>query len=950
MELTTLNEALVDDLNKIFRKHQIKSDELQREIFSRDASYFNLSPQVVVQPESVDQVIDLIKLLPKHNQHVTFRSGGTSLSGQSVGDGIICDLRTAWKGFEIRDRGQRIWFEPGLTCQQVNQILESYKYRLGPDPASHRAAMMGGILANNSSGMQAGTRFNSYQMITAIEFVLANGHHYVSDNINDRKRFEQDEKEICRGLMEIRNKIINNSEIKQRIVEKYKIKNVTGYGMNSFVDYDNPMDILAHLLIGSEGTLAFIVSAEQNTLPLYNYYTSSMFYFKDVTLAAAAVPSLASTPALSVEMMDFASLQSVVGNPMALPELAGLPLNSTALLVDFGANTQEELNDIIGSNSDMIKKLDGMFMMDPFTRTVEDRAKFWKIRDGIFPCVAGARIPGDTVILEDVVAPVDHLYDLVSGIQNLFGKYNYKGSIFGHARDGDLHPLVTSGMQDAQHIEHFGNFMEEFVSLVLSLNGSLKGEHGTGRAVAPFVEREWGPEIYALMRDVKTLLDPENRLNPDVIISSNPRSHLENVKEMTLFGEDFHYQKADKCIECGFCEHVCPSRYLSFTPRHRIQARRVIKATKGTPLSAKLEKEYVYPGRDTCAADGMCRELCPMQINVADLTDEIRFQTLPDAMRSTLTRAANDFKGTEKLITNTLKLAIDSSHYITSRPLEWALSLAHDFTGQVPHWSDNFTKPPRFKPITAQNPEYIYFPACVTRIFGPKDPKSESLMDIMILLARKAGICMTLPEDAQGLCCSQIWQHKGDFEGERIMANKVIEHFWIWSAGGKIPIICDTTSCTHTMVNHLINEEGDTKLTAENVDHYKQIKIIDVTEWLCDVVLPKLTIKNKKERVLLHPTCACEEMGLTPKMKKVAEACANKVVIPEYWGCCGASGDRSFLYPELGETATKYERIELAGQQFDGRYSLARTCEINLENNLSHPFEPLAFLVWDAVK
>lgn len=950
MGLTASNENLIHDLRQIFNKNQIKSDDIYLEVYGRDSSYFNLIPQVVIRPESADEVIQLLHLLPKHNEHITFRAGGTSLSGQAVGNGIICDLRTAWKDYEVRENGNKIWFEPGLTCAQINRILKKHGHKLGPDPASHVAAMMGGVLANNSSGMQAGTRYNSYRMITTMEFILANGNRYDSAKAEDRKRFETTERELCYGLMEIRTKICSTPELYNKINEKYKIKNVTGYGMNSFIDFDNPMDIFTHLLIGSEGTLAFIVSAEQQTLPLYNFYSSSMLYFKDVTLAAAAVPAIASTPALSVEMMDYASLKSMIGNPSALPELNTLPEQATALLVDYGANSGNELDDIINSNSELIQKQQGLFLMDPFTQTLESREKLWKIRDGIFPCVAGARALGDTVILEDVVAPVNHLYDLVNGLQGLFAKYGYKGSIFGHARDGNLHPLVTSDMQQKSHIEKFGDFMEEFVECVLSLNGSLKGEHGTGRAIAPFVEKEWGSEIYGLMKQIKKLADPENRLNPDVIITTNPKEHLENIKPMTPFGETVNYPKADSCIECGFCEHVCPSRYATLTPRQRIQARRIIAANNNTTLAEKLEKEYTYEGQETCAADGMCREVCPMQINTADLTDQLRTLTIDKSMGSMLKYAAHNFKQAENIMKNSLDIAVTFEQLISPKPLEWSLSIAHKWSHQIPKWNTAYPKPPHFRPSMPENPEFIYFPACVSRIFGPGKEEKDSLMDVVLQLANKAHLIMALPDDAQGLCCSQIWQHKGSEEGAEFMANKVIEQFWIWSAGGHIPIVCDTTSCTHTLIKHMVETDGKSVLTPRHVDLYRRLKIIDITEWLSEYVLPRVTIKQKKHKVLLHPTCACQQMGLTSMMQKVAEACAEEIVIPDNWGCCGASGDRSFSFPELGESATRDERNEIKEISFDGYYSLARTCEINLEENTGYPFESIAYLLKDAIE
>lgn len=940
------------DLSVIFDREQIKSSDLYREVYGRDASYFNIKPQVVVRPHSVEQVVQLIRLLPKHGQHLTFRCGGTSLSGQAVGDGVICDLRTAWKEMQVREKGAKVWFEPGLTCHQVNKVLAAHQRKLGSDPASHMAAMMGGILANNSSGMQAGTTYNSYRMITSLQFVMANGNRYDSSKVEDRARFEQTERELCHGLLEIRAQINGNDAIRNRIIEKYKIKNVTGYGMNSFLEYDHPMDIFIHLLIGSEGTLAFIASAEQNTLPLLNYYSSSILYFKDAQMAAAAVPMLSQTEALAIEMMDYASLQSIIGKPNTPSEVSTMPDGTTALLIDFGADSQEALRHTIGTRIDSLKRLDGLRLMDDFTTTVAQRERLWYVRDAIFPCVAGARPIGDNVILEDVVAPVDNLYKLVGGLQRLFAKCGYRGSIFGHARDGDLHPLITSGIADKDAVGRFGGFMEEFVGLVLDLNGSLKGEHGTGRAVAPFVEREWGSEIYAMMKRVKQLADPQNILNPGVLISDNPNAHLEHIKEMTPINDRFHVHNLDSCIECGLCEPVCPSRNVTLTPRQRIQAQRVMRAQVNShlPQAAQLlEKEYQYEGRDTCAADGMCQTVCPMQINTGELTDVLRAQQLDRTFATLLTAAARHFKRTEKIIKESLTWAVDAERMVSPKPFEWTMALGHALSNQVPHWSHNFPKAPRFEARHTEHPDVIYFPACVTRIFGSSVAGKDNMMQVILRIADKAGIAISLPEEAQGLCCSQIWEHKGDTEGQKIMANKVVEHFWNWSDGGRIPVMCDTTSCTHTLLTALVANEKQTVLTPENLEKYRQLNILDITQWLLNNVLTRVEPLHKKGRVLLHPTCACDQMGLTPTMLRIAERCATEVVIPLAWGCCGASGDRGFIFPELGQSAMRDELAETQGQHFDGCYSLARTCEINFENHSSYLYESIVYLVDEAI-
>lgn len=929
-----MNRQLLHQLGGVFDSHQILSTELYREIYSRDGSYFNIMPEVIVRPETPRQVQQLLAIATELGTGVTFRAGGTSLSGQSVNSGIICELRTVWKKSEVRDNGRKIWFEPGLTAHQINAMLKKYQSKIGPDPASGIAAMMGGILSNNSSGMQTGTLYNSYHTLSSIEFMLANGHRYRSNAEDDRRRFAREEEQLCRGLLKIRSQILADDNLRNRITEKYKIKNVTGYSMNAFVDFDEPMDIFAHLLIGGEGTLGFIVSAELNTLPLLPVYSSAMLYFEDAQQAAASAAFLGDSGALSVEMMDYAALSGLGGR-------SEMPRGTTAMLVDYGAQSLDEMHDTVDRLRPCLKKLGGLVNVDEFTRTVAEREKLWEVRNGIFPCVAGARVPGNAVILEDVAAPVGRLDALVGGLQQLFRKYGYEGSIFGHARDGNIHPLVTSGMQTVTEVNNFVRFMEGMVTLVLSLDGSLKGEHGTGRAVAPFVEREWGHEIYGMMQQLKRLADPQGILNRGVILSDDPDAHLHSIKEMTLFAADLQYEKADTCIECGFCEHVCPSRYVTLTPRQRLQARRVIMRTG----SAELEREYDYIGEETCAADGMCQVPCPMGISTAIVTDAIRSRKATKPLTGMLHYGAEHFGAVETDLRAMLKLAVGTERVVSPYPLIWATDFLHRVSRQMPHWSAHFPMPRKLHYREIADPEFIYFPACVTRIFGASTLHKDDLMTVVLRIADKAGIRVSLPAEAHGLCCSQIWEHKGNPSGQKLTANRTVECFYKWSEGGRIPIFCDTTSCTHT----LLYETGGEILTVENREKYRQLKIMDITQWLKDAVLPKIKDIRPKGRVLLHPTCSCQIMGLTPVMLEVARICAREVVLPEKWGCCGASGDRGFIFPELSAAATRDECREIGGEKFDGCYSLARTCEIAMQDHIRQPYESVVYLVDETI-
>lgn len=921
---------LLNMLTEAFGHDKVLSGKLWREIYARDASYFEITPQAIVRPRSVDDISRLLVIATATGQGVTFRAGGTSLSGQTVNHGIICEIRNGWHNYEIRDRGKKIWFEPGVTADQLNAYLHPHHCHIGPDPASASAAMMGGILSNNSSGMQAGVAHNSYHTISSMEFMLANGRRYDSGSEADRRRFEQDEPELCRGLMEIRSRILSDNAMKSRIERKYRIKNVTGYSMNSFIDFDNPIDIFVHLIIGSEGTLAYIISAELNTLPLYSVYSSTMLYFPDVTSAAASAACLGGHGALAVEMMDYASLVSYMGRRNDLPP------GTTAMLVDFGADSPDEMSHLTETLAPQFRKIDRVTKIEPFTHTVAERANLWKMRDGIFPCVAGARTPGATVILEDVAAPVESLDRLVSGVQQLFVKYDYNGAIFGHARDGNIHPMLTSDMTSEKETLRFRNFMDDFVDCVLRLDGSLKGEHGTGRAIAPFVEREWGADIYAFMKQVKHLADPDCRLNPGVIINDDPECFMKPMKRMPLFGDSLGYDHADKCMECGYCEHVCPTRDITLTPRQRLQALRII-ARDNDP---ELKRQYRYIGEETCCADASCMGPCPMKISTAEVTDRLRAANDPRLMEKMLGASASHYGALEKSLRAALRAAVVTQKVISPYPLIWATDLLHRINSQVPHWSKHFAFPRRIHWQETENPDFVLFPACVTRIFGGSSLGKDDMITVTLRIAEKAGLRMSLPKEMHGLCCSQIWLHKGNPEGQRKMANETVETFYRLSDSGRETVVCDTTSCTHTLLTSMAEA-----LTDENKSRYASLHIIDITQWLADYALPRLTVVSPKESVLLHPTCAARLLNLQEKMEEVARKCARKVTLPINCQCCGAAGDRGFIFPEVARSAVADERKEVEGEKFDGCYSLARTCEISMTDTIDRPYESLVYLV-----
>ena len=583
--------------------------------------------------------------------------------------------------------------------------------------------------------------------------------------------------------------------------------------------------------------------------------------------------------------------------------------------------------------------------MSDFSTTPESHTRLWRVREDLFGIVGGARAPGTTVLLEDMAVPLDEFAKLLTGLERLFARHGYtgpgQGVQFGHASAGNAHFVLTADFTRQEEIDRFIAFTEDSVALVADeLSGSLKAEHGTGRAMAPFVSHEWGDKAYSLMKRIKKLVDPENLLNPGVLINDDPNVISRNIKRIPPVSP-----RIDKCIECGFCEQVCPSRLVTLTPRGRIQASRkhAELLADGDDLGAReLWHQFRYEGIDTCAADGMCGTKCPVGINVADYTAELRAARNHKAATSLGSAIARRYCELERIARGALAIGVLANKTGTTEILTRAV---HKLVPFSPVWSPAIGKSPAAVSRSEPAPDIVYFPACVTRIMGSSNLKKPSVSETVLTLADRAGLKVRLPGSVTGVCCGQIWQHRGYASGRRYMANHLVESMWEWCDKGRVPVMCDVTSCTKT----ILCETAD-QLTEENAKRYGQITVVDVAQWLAADVMPRLEVTRQKQAVALHPTCACVELGFDKQVQAIGEACAEQAVTPAHWGCCGVAGDRGFMYPELSDGAQRDEHAELSGRVFDGYYSVARTCEIGLSQRSGHEYESIVYLVEEATR
>ncbi len=941
---------MIEALKKILPESRIRSRYIDLVSFASDAGFYHLIPQAVVQPVSEAEIISLFRFSQQHKIPLVFRTGGTSLSGQSITDGILVDLSQHWNKIQIENDGDLVRVQPGITGAMVNAYLKKYKRKIGPDPSSISAAMMGGILSNNASGMCCGVKLNSYHTTKYIRFILPDGKTFNTENAEDYTRFENECNELYNSLCDVKNEIASNESLYNKIRKKYQTKNTVGYSLNAFIDHEHPLDILAHLLIGAEGTLAFIAEAVLQTVPDYPYKSATLLYFPDIYAACQAIVPLTIAGAAMVELMDRASLHAVEDLPGMPAIVKTLPETASALLIEFQENTidalEERVNSFLASTSSL-----SLFNAPVFTNDPAEQDFLWKVRKGLFPAVGAVRKSGTTVILEDVAFPVEKLGDAILDLQELFKKYHYYNAIiFGHAKDGNIHFVVTQSFGTQEEITRYDLFIREVITLVVEkYNGSLKAEHGTGRNMAPFVETEWGEDAYLIMKKIKLALDPQLLLNPGVIINEDKNTHIKNLKELPSVEEEI-----DKCIECGYCEHKCPSRDITATPRRRIVIRRALKQLQnaGDDSNYKLLlDQYQYDVLDTCAVDGLCATACPVDINTGDLVKRLRRENHSATANKIALSAAKHFKTIEWCARTALKIGIGINKLFGKNAMTNITGGIKKVIPGMPLWSAQISYPPDISVIKVKQQALdksnkqaiIYFPSCISRMLGTYEGKDKNIMETFMSVCNKSGIEVVVLENAGGSCCSQIFSSKGFKDAYQFTANNIIGKLWKTSRYGSLPVVIDVSSCAYTL--HNIRAALD----EENKSKFDQLTILDSVDFLHDMVMPTAFVKQKKTNIVLHPVCSLEKMKTGNKFITLANHFANEVTVPKYTGCCGMAGDRGFLFPELTAAATNPEALEVTQQTYNGYYSSTKTCEMAMSEAAKENYESILYLVDEAL-
>ena len=917
---------------KMICKDRVYTDYLRRYAYGVDASCYSYLPKVVVKAEDEQEVRRLIRLCQQCGTPFTFRAAGSSLSGQCSSEDVLIVCNDGFKKMEVIDDGKALKCECGVIGSDANDLLKPYNRKIGPDPATLATALVGGILNNNSSGMCCGTAQNSYKTIRSIRVVLLDGSILDTSDQKSIDQFLKEKPQMVEDILQLRKEILADEELTHLIHHKYKIKNTTGYGLNSLVDFEDIIDIINHLFIGSEGTLGFVSEIVYNTVEDVPHKGCGLMFFStlnDASLAVVALANMGREKVVAAEMMDYQSLRAVQRLENVPDFVREVPEGTSAILFQTESYSKETVDENLAFIKDQLKDIPtaipSLYSQDP-----KEYDSWWAIRKGILPIVGGQRRKGTTVITEDVCFQIEDFTKGIEMLTELFYKYDFVdgGVIFGHALSGNVHFNITPDFSDPKDTKNFGDLVKEMSERVSGFGGSLKAEHGTGRMVAPFIEMEWGKKAYEINRRIKAIFDPERILNPDVIITDDPDVYKKNLKAQCAIDDAFTI-----CMECGFCEKHCPSRNLTLTPRQRIALLRETKRLEDEgnyALAAELRKGYEYYGIETCAACSMCKGLCPLSIDTAQIALSMR--RIDPPAPELAKKIYNNFSTTIEMCRAGVSLEGIAGSIITQKAISKITEGLHGVTGITPYVPKTTPKANRYKLRNRIKPtnfeKVVYFSTCANRAFKPNQGYDDdrSLQQVVESLCNKAHIDIIYPQHIENLCCGLSFENYDDVH-ERA-AKDLHDALMKASQNGKYPIVIDHSAC----FNHAFK-------------HMPDLEINDISEFLCKYVVPHLDIEKCDERVIVHKQCKIKSLGKSQYIEDLARLCTDHVFNIKSFACDGFAGQKGFFTPELNKSATKDLAGEIAEYGATLGVSSSSTCEIGLGESGGIPFVGVAFLL-----
>lgn len=907
------------DLDQMGFEGEILEKAFDRIVSSINASPYKQIPKMVAKVSCEEDVVSLMKAALRRNIPYTFKAAGTSLSGQCISKELLIILNNEkWRKSKIEKNGSYITVQVGLTGLEVNRLLTPFRKKIGPDPSSLSVAKIGGIVANNAKGNCCGTFDDSYKTLESMKVILYDGTLLDSKDLKSRSAFEKSHKDLIKKILELSKEAKNNPAVFNMIKHKYKIRNTVGLTLCALLDFEDPIDILIHLMIGSEGTLGFISEVTFKTISILPFTSTVLVTFKNKKDAEAGIKVCKELNASAVEWMNDELIFKARQVEKLKNVIQPMSVGGVTLLIEINSESESELEKKELGIKNGLHKVSNEQIEINFKRNWKDREKIWALRKGAFTISSKGKKISASLITEDIVVPIDSLADAIEDIEILLLKNSYEKIVFGHALFGNFHLLFSVDFSNEKEKEKYDSFMIDLFSIVVRrYNGSMKGEHGTGRNVSPFVEKEWGQSCYRLMEKIKEIFDPKNLMNNEVIFNHDKKSYLKDISTIEEVDPTI-----DNCVECGFCEPVCPSRNIALNPRERIAVLREVE-NKESKFSKKdlknIKKEFNKKGVNTCGIVGVCGIACPIGIDTGNMIKKINIRKKNKIEK----KIAEFFARRFHLLDLTLRIFLTFFHFLckflTFKGIKITFKKIRKLgVRSIPFLFSKETFPVLENVKSIKNnscigfKKVVFFPTCVERLM--KHPSNEdSMLDDFFSLLKKARVQAIIPKNMNSLCCGQIFSGRGFLRAGEIAKEQLKKEFYKITNGGVIPIVVNTSSCFKTL--DFLNKEN--------------FKIFDLSSFILEYLNESLTYEKVKEDILIHEPCSLKNTSAYGNIKKIANMCTDFVYEPIDLECCGFAGDKGFFEPEVNESALKPLRNQKYSKIKRG-FSQSFLCEVGL--------------------
>ena len=837
--------ALVADLRRLLDGEKVLADYPTLTAYAIDASIYRLEPQAVVLIENEADLIKVIEYARTNRVPLTARAGGSNLTGNAIGEGIILEFSRMSRILELNREEKWVRVQPGKIYAELNRDLERHGLFFAPDPSSGDVCKIGGMVGNNSAGPHTLKYGAVKDNVHEIRAILSDGRALsVRPYPVDHPDFEHlmDRHERLRELYAL-------LKANKALIRRHRIrvsKNSSGYNLFDMADrLDEGIFDLAKLFVGSEGTLGFMTEARLKLIDRPARTATALVYFDRLDEVGHAVNAFLPFRPSAMELMDSSSLNLIGRGRFDIP-----PAAAAMLLVEFDEEPIEEKIERVREATRayrLSRPVEAARSDEPLG--LERQEALWKVRKAIYPTLYRYDAKKKPInFVDDVVVPAARLPELIAYLDSYFKERNIPVAIYGHIGDGNAHINPLMDMNDPDDLRRMAAISKEIHSIVIhQFGGSLCGEHGDGRVRGEFLRDLYGEEVYSLFIKIKELFDPDHILNPGVKLTAVPfTTHLDAER------------LSKPCATCGKCNTVCPVYDVSQEESNG--ARGWFHILTAPDYSYEKAARVV----EACVNCKSCYAVCPAGIDVSTYVLEKRaehpnrlagfifaLQARPWLFESFLKLAGL----TQPLWDRSLGRA--ALEYLT-RPILKKLSPAARFSRKIilPPLATR-TLRRRFASLTEEKGAagpVAYFHGCAANYF------QDGVGDAVIRLLQRQGSRPVLPRQRCSGTPIETYGHRDRVRDDaRFNMDSLLRYE---------TVVTGCASCTFMLKDYarLLTDEKERAQAADLAGRVKHI-----TEYLVQSGLPfPASVADGPERtVAYHSSCHLRAAGVTKEPREL---------------------------------------------------------------------------------